>query len=121
MSDFTFLINEFEKNYIKILKSNLNAINYNKKLGYVSTKDYLSDEEIEWYILTKDVYLEKMIKLRIAIKNVTGDKWPLTIDNISFRDDSKSYFELLYKPLPAYLKNIVNLILQREHIPYTLK
>ena len=120
MSDFTFLINEFEKNYIKILKSNLNAISYNKKLGYVPTKDYLSDEEIEWYILTKEVYLEKMIKLRTAINNVTGDKWPLTINNISFRDDSKSDFELLYEPLPDYLKNIVNLILQRENINYTL-
>ena len=47
-------------------------------------------------------FLKKYFEPSTLVKNVLAD------------------FELLYKPLPTYLKNIVNLILQRENINYTL-
>jgi UDP-4-amino-4,6-dideoxy-N-acetyl-beta-L-altrosamine N-acetyltransferase len=115
MTDFTFLINGFNKNYIKILKENKNAISYNKQLGYVATEDYPSDEETQWYELTRENYLKKIPKLRNGIRSITGDDEPLTLSNLSFKDDSDEDLALLYKPLPDFIKNTVNAILEREN------
>src|ERR1035437_2629006 len=64
MTDFTFFVNDFKRNYIKILKSNTNAINYNKQLGYVATNDYPSDSETQWFVLTKESYLKNIQRIR---------------------------------------------------------
>lgn len=114
MTDFTFLINGFEKNYIKILKSNKNSISYNNQLGYVLTNDYPSDSETQWYVLTKENYLKKSQKIRKGIQIVAGDAKPLSIDNISFKDDTDEELDLLYRPLPVFIKSTVNQILERE-------
>lgn len=114
MTDFTFLINGFEKNYIKILKSNKNSISYNTQLGYVLTNDYPSDAETQWYVLTKENYLKKSQKIRKGIQIVAGDSEPLSIDSISFKDDTDEELDLLYKPLPGFIKSTVNQILERE-------
>ncbi|OFY84375.1 MAG: hypothetical protein A3F72_01010 [Bacteroidetes bacterium RIFCSPLOWO2_12_FULL_35_15] len=115
MTDFTFLVNNFKKNYIKILRSNENAINYNKQLGYVLTNDYPSDPETQWYVLTKENYLSNIPKIRKGIKIITADSEALSIKNISFRDDTEQELNLLYKPLPVFVKKNVNLILKREN------
>jgi RimJ/RimL family protein N-acetyltransferase len=115
MTDFTFLINDFTRNYIKILKDNKNAISYNTQLGYVATDEYPSDEETQWYVLTRENYQKKIQKLRKGIKNITGDEEPLAIENISFADDTEHELELLYKPLPVFVKANVNRILEREN------
>jgi len=115
MTDFTFLINHFERNYIKILRSNQNAISYNRQLGYITTEDFPSDEEMQWYLLTRENYLDKIVKLRKGIKNITGDDEPLTSDDISFKDDTEEELNLLYKPLPDFVKETVNCILHREN------
>ncbi|MBP8033107.1 MAG: hypothetical protein KAZ71_00850 [Bacteroidia bacterium] len=114
MSDFTFLITGFNKNYIKILRSNDNAINYNKQLGYVFTNDFISDQETQWYVLTKDNYIKKMLKLRNGIRSITGDIDSLALKDISFRDDDDNVLKLLYEPLPSYVKDNVNEILKKE-------
>ncbi|MCD6018327.1 MAG: hypothetical protein K0S53_1448 [Bacteroidetes bacterium] len=115
MTDFTFLINDFCKNYIKILKENKNAISYNKQLGYVVTDEYSSGEETQWYELVRENYLTKIPKLRNGIRSITGDDEPLTLCNLSFKDDSDEELNLLYKPLPDFIKNTVNIILEREN------
>ncbi len=114
MSDFTFLINHFEKNYIKILNTNLTAISYNKQIGYVKTTDYQYDTESSWYVLTKKDYLKNMVKIRKGIRAICGDETPLSIDNINFNDDTAADFELLYQPLPNFVKHNINLILVRD-------
>lgn len=114
MTDFTFLINGFEKNYIKILKSNKNSISYNNQLGYVLTNDYPSDSETQWYVLTKENYFKKSQKIRKGIQIVAGDSEPLSIDSISFKDDTDEELHLLYRPLPGFIKSTVNQILERE-------
>jgi RimJ/RimL family protein N-acetyltransferase len=114
MSDFTFFITGFNKNYIKILRSNYNAISYNKQLGYVLTTDFLSDEVAQWYVLTKSTYLKKTQKLRNGIRSITGEIEPLTLKDISFRDDNEKDLKLLYEPLPNYVKDNVNEILKKE-------
>jgi RimJ/RimL family protein N-acetyltransferase len=114
MSDFTFFVNDFKRNYIKILRSNQNAINYNKQLGYVVTNDFPSDSETQWYVLTKESYLKHIEKIRKGIKIITVDSEPLSIQNISVTDDTEDDLNMLYKPLPAFVKKNVNLVLKRE-------
>jgi len=112
MSDFTFLITNFNRNYIKILKSNKKAIQHNLFLGYVPTNDLECDEETQWYVLTKENYLKRIPKLRKGAKVITKDGEPLTIHNIDFSDDNKEDFEKLYKPLPQYVRKTVLQILK---------
>lgn len=120
MSDFSFLINNFKRNYIKILKSNENAINYNKQLGYIVTEDYPSDSETKWYVLTKENYMINVPRLRKGIEIITGDSEPLSTMNIDFDDDTDEELELLYKPLPAFVKDNVFKILKHDnrHLPW---
>jgi len=118
MSDFTFLITNFNRNYIKILKSNKKAIQHNLFLGYVPTNDLPSDHETQWYVLTKENYLKRVPKLRKGARVITQDGEPLSINNIDFSDDDKNDFELLYKPLPKYVRKTVEQILKRDNKNY---
>ncbi|MEO6883139.1 MAG: GNAT family N-acetyltransferase [Bacteroidia bacterium] len=115
MSDHAFLICGYKKNYIKILNSNQKAIVYNKQIGYVPTKDYASDKDVQWFELTKEKYEKHVVKIRKAIGIITNDFSPLTIENIDFKDDSDEEIKVLYKPLPSFIReNIANIILKRE-------
>jgi hypothetical protein len=117
MSDFNFIINEFEKNYIRILRSNEKAIGHNKLLGYVPATDRDNSGELQWFVLTKENYLRHRQKLSKVIKFNTGDSNPLTVDDFEFRDDTEKEFDELYSPLPEYLKKKINYCLRRDGIP----
>jgi hypothetical protein len=114
MSDFNFIINEFRKNYIKILKSNTKAINHNKQLGYIPTTDIPSDNEVQWFELTSENYMLKMQKLRKAITLGCGDTSILDPNDFDFKDDSEEEIRSLYSGLPDYLKIKINQCLKRD-------
>ncbi|HVA98983.1 MAG TPA: hypothetical protein VNG53_08815, partial [Bacteroidia bacterium] len=115
MSDHAFLICSYKKNYIKILKSNQKAVLYNQKLGYEPTNDYPSDEEVQWFELTKEKYEKAVVKIRKAIGIITNDFAPLAIENIDFEDDSDEEVTTLYKQIPDYILNkIANVIAKRD-------
>jgi UDP-4-amino-4,6-dideoxy-N-acetyl-beta-L-altrosamine N-acetyltransferase len=117
MSDFNFIINEFEKNYIQILRFNHKAISYNKQLGYVPTQDHPSNEESQWFELTKENYLKNREKLKKVIAVNTHDSNLLSVDDFEFKDDSEQEFLELYSPLPEYLKKKINYCLMRDGLP----
>jgi len=108
MSDFNFLINEFEKNYIKIMRANEKAISYNRQFGYVPTADLEGDAETVWLELKRETYLEKAGNLRRIIASATHDALPLLPDNFDFSDDTDEDLRRLYVPLPAYMKAKIN-------------
>lgn len=110
--DFTFLINNYQENYIKVMKSNSNAIFYNKKLGYIPSDKQLSDEESQYYILTKEKYLQNAEKLRKNIGNITNDSEPLKIADLDFNDTSDEALLLIYEHLPPFQQIIVREILK---------
>lgn len=114
MSDYNFLINGFEYNYIKILKTNLKAIEYNKLLGYELCNDYTSDNHYQWYKLSKENYLKNVSKIRKGIGVATSDYEPLSLDSIDFKDDSNEEIERLYMPLPEFMRKNVDIILKRD-------
>jgi len=104
--------------YIRVLKTNKKALNYNKSLGY-----FIDKEKENYYImkLTKNSFEQKTSKLRKAIKNIygknklefitepidyeigIGDKFTKEINNIP----SKIILKKLKKE--NYLKIILNL------------
>ncbi|MCX6294655.1 MAG: GNAT family N-acetyltransferase [Bacteroidetes bacterium] len=95
--DYTFLLNDFKENYIKVLKSNTNAIFYNKQLGYEAIEKYSEDNQSQYYVLTKENYLKNSGKFRKSIGGITNDFEPLSLSDLDFNDTGD---EELIKVLP---------------------
>lgn len=116
MHDYNFLVCEFEKTIIKVLKTNRQAIIFNKTFGYrLAENDSGHNQNHEVYELTKENYFHKINKYRKAIGKHTGDMEPLGEPHFSFKTTSDEDMIRLYGPLPAYLKEKVNLILKKEN------
>ena len=114
MSDFNFIMNEFETNYIQILRTNTKAISHNKQLGYIASDDLPATSEIQWYVLHRNDYLKNVDKVRKGVSLITGDPSLLSFSDFDFEDDSDEDLNLLYGPLPAYLKEKINFALKRD-------
>lgn len=112
--DYTFLINDYSENYIKILKSNSNAIFYNKKLGYELSDKISEDKESQYYILTKENYLQKEGLFRKSIGNITNDYKPLSLSDIDFNDTTDEDLKKIYTELPDFQKELVKKILREN-------
>lgn len=112
MHDYNFLICEFEKTVIKVLKSNLNAIQFNKTFGYELVSE---TDDFGIYQLKRERYLQKIEKFRKAIGHATGDAEPLGESDFSFSNVSDEELKRLYLPLPVYLREKANLILKKEN------
>lgn len=110
--DYTFLINDYSENYIKILKSNSNAIFYNKKLGYELSDKINEDKESQYYILTKENYLQKEGLFRKSIGNITNDYKPLSLSDIDFNDTTDEELLLIYEQLQPFQQGMVTKILE---------
>jgi RimJ/RimL family protein N-acetyltransferase len=110
--DYTFLINDYSENYIKILKSNSNAIFYNKKLGYELSDKISEDKESQYYILTKENYLQKEGLFRKSIGNITNDYEPLSLSDIDFNDTTDEELSLIFEQLRPFQQGMVTKILE---------
>lgn len=115
MNDYTFLINNFSNSYIKILRTNTNAILYNRALGYEPARDKKEHDNYEWYVLTKERYLSKTQKYRNVIASLTNDSNPLTEDDFSFSNVNDADMKRLYGALPPDLKAKINHVLSSEN------
>lgn len=117
MSDFNFIVNEFETNYIRILHSNPKAKAHNQLLGYKPSTNFPANDQYQIFELTKKDYLITGNKLRKTIGNLLKDDQPLSFDEIDFLDDSEDELIQLYNPLPNYLKEKINIALKRDDQP----
>jgi len=108
MDDYTFLIQNFNATYAKVLKSNTAVIEYNKLMGYELCEPRNSDKDVQWMILTREAYLKRMQTLRVGIKHQTGDGEPLSTNDYSFSDDSPQEINLLYKGLPPDIQQHID-------------
>ncbi len=115
MHDYNFLVCEFEKTIIKVLNSNTVAIQFNKMFGYEPT-DVIDDQnDFRHYELRREIYLQKIGKYRKAVGLHTGDAEELGEKDFSFENTSDEEMKRLYGPLPKYLLDKVNLILNKEN------
>ncbi len=111
MLDYTFLLNEYKENYIKVLKSNSNAIFYNKQLGYEAIEKYSGDGESQYYVLGKEKYLNHVNKFRKSIGAITGDYEPLSLSNLDFNDTSEEELIRIFPLLKDFQKQQLKKIL----------
>lgn len=110
--DYSFLINDYRENYIQVLRTNSNAIFYNKQLGYEPTDRFSDDKESQYYVLTRDKYLKQVEKFRDSIGKITNDYEPLSIANLDFKDFSDEEIKGVYPHLPDFQKQLVKKILE---------
>jgi hypothetical protein len=115
MHDYNFLICEFEKTIIKVLKTNVNAIQFNKSFGYEPVSEESNEQNYQTFQLTRENYLQKIAKYRKAVGVHTGDMEELGENNFSFCNTADADILRLYGPLPKYLVEKVNLILKKEN------
>jgi RimJ/RimL family protein N-acetyltransferase len=108
MNDYTFIIQNFNATYAKVLAANTSIIEYNTLMGYVPCEPQNDDKGVQWMILTRENYLKKMALMRVGLKNMTGDGEPLSTDNYSFEDDSPEEIKLLYTGLPADIQKHID-------------
>jgi hypothetical protein len=67
-----FRFDLLRKSFVQILKSNQKAIAFNKQLGY-SLLPGQEKNKSQWYLLTKEDYLEKTKKIRQVAAKLTQD------------------------------------------------
>lgn len=107
--DFSFLINDFISNQIKVIKSNTKALNFNKLLGYEVVSE---DSDFFYLTLSKDKYLKKSEGYRKIIGNETGDFSLLNLSNFSFDDTPDEELKRIFPFLPEFQKDLVEKVLK---------
>jgi UDP-4-amino-4,6-dideoxy-N-acetyl-beta-L-altrosamine N-acetyltransferase len=74
--DFIFnFLNISNKSFIRILKNNKRAISYNKQIGYILLPGQ-GHNKLQYYVLTKEDYEKKAVRLRKAAQIISGDNDP---------------------------------------------
>lgn len=97
--DYTFLLNDYTANNIKVIQSNSKALNFNKLLGYEITK---TDQSFYYLTLTKERYLKKSESFRKIIGQETNDFEPLKLSDISFEDTTDDELRKVFPLLREY-------------------
>ena len=114
MHDYNFHICEFEKTFIKVLKNNISAINFNKLIGYKIDSEDPSQPYLECSI-HRDYYFDKITKYRNAIGKLYNDYEPLNKYDFSFKENSDEDIKRYFGELPKYLIEKVNSVLELEN------
>ena len=113
--DYTFLINNYRDNYIKVMQSNTNAIFYNKQLGYEISDRQSNDPESQYFVLTKERYLQKAEKFRKSIGIITSDYYPLSLRDLDFNDTTDETLINIYNNLRPFQQSLVKQILALQN------
>lgn len=113
VNDHAFKLIGFKKSYVKVMKNNSYALQYNKMMGYLPSTDKVSTSEYQWLELSADRYEKYNGRLRKAIGLLTGDFTPLNINDFSFDDDTDEDLRLLICPLPQHIRDEAQKILSR--------
>jgi hypothetical protein len=114
-NDFTFhTFHRINTVYAKVVDGNKIASGYNKLMGYELCPPMNDDKDVQWMKLTKKSYLRHVKTTRKGITKLTGDKTPLSPEEIDFSDDSAEDIEHLYKGLPPAELKILSPIIARS-------
>ncbi len=85
LTDISFIIG-LERTYVKILRTNPKAIQFNKQLGYEILEGQ-EEFENQQYVLTKENYFRKTEKLRMTLEKLSPRKYTIRITD---KDDESS-------------------------------
>lgn len=112
-NDFSFFVLSFNKTYSRVRLDNVQAIQYNKQMGYRETATNTVNGEILMELSAED-YRKNAGRIRQGLQVLYNDHTPLSLDDISFADDTPADFKNLYTGLPSYTTDMIKQILQRE-------
>lgn len=103
MIELTFNVIGLDSTYAEVRAENARSKYYNAKLGYVLWKE---DREAgkEVHVLTRENYMSKGIKIREAVRRITGDDTPVSWSDIDLSNINEEERRLMYDPLPEYLR-----------------
>jgi len=105
MAEFTFMVLMFNKTFAEVLASNNAQVKYNEFMGYELVQkqgDKLT------YVLTKESYIKKRVRLLKAIQHLTKDKKQITWQDIDLSKVLKEERTNLYSGLPDYVQEGLN-------------
>jgi RimJ/RimL family protein N-acetyltransferase len=114
MHDYNFHICEFNSTYVKVLKDNKTAINFNKSIGYEIIDE---NPHGNFYLceLTRDKYIDQIEKHRKSLGKLYNDIEPLNGNDFTFSNLSDEDIKRYFGPLPKYLIDKVNMVLKKEN------
>jgi UDP-4-amino-4,6-dideoxy-N-acetyl-beta-L-altrosamine N-acetyltransferase len=98
--------------YVKILKDNYKAIQFNTNIGFKILPDQ-EKENNQKYVLTLESYEEKTLKLRQLLKKVYTDKITIIINHPDDHVSKKAIED--YKIQPEHIKNRVEFIINENY------
>ncbi|MGZ4038323.1 MAG: hypothetical protein ACXVPQ_10880, partial [Bacteroidia bacterium] len=110
LTDISFSIG-FKHTFIKVLRSNVQAINYNKQMGYRLCEGEEQNEN-QAYVLDEASYLKKTQEARQALYKIYGHTIEITVD-----DPEHEVTQFLLKKLeavPAHKKSNIEVVYERE-------
>ncbi len=108
LTDISFLIG-MERTYVKIMRNNAYAIQFNKQLGY-ELLDNQETKENQQYVLTKKNYFEKTDKFRKTLQKISSQIYTIRIKNKE-HVASKKLIEQ-YNSSIEENKKLINLIIE---------
>jgi len=108
LTDISFLIG-MERTFVKIMRTNTNAIQFNKQLGY----ELLNDQETienQKYVLTKKNYFQKTNKFRKTLQKISTEKYTIRITDKKHFASKKLITQ--YNSSCEENKKLINLIIE---------
>ena len=107
LTDISFLIG-LERTFIKILRNNPKAIQFNKQLGY-EILDGQQEFENQQYVLTKENYYKKTEKVRKALDKLSSQKYSIRITDKE--NESSKWIIEQYERSSEENKKLIKLII----------
>ena len=108
LTDISFLIG-MERTFVKIMRTNTNAIQFNKQLGYELLPDQ-EENENQQYVLTKENYFTKTARLRKTLQKLSTKKYSIRITDKEHIASKKLIDQ--YNRCGEENKNLINLTIE---------
>ena len=114
LNDWNFFFNDFNLNYAQVLKSNQQAISYNKFMGYKVSERVHENPEVIWMEQSKEDYIrfrEKFTSLKLVNCDISE---PLSGDDLSIEEREVAYKKSFIAKLPEKQRAMYQKLLDKR-------
>ncbi|MBL4709048.1 MAG: hypothetical protein JKY48_11495 [Flavobacteriales bacterium] len=114
LNDWNFFFNDFNLNYAQVLKSNQQAISYNKFMGYRVADRIHENPDVIWMEQSKEAYIrfrKKFTSLKLVSFDITEQ---LTSDDLSIEEREVEYKKTFIAKLPEKQRKMYQSLLDRR-------
>ncbi len=114
LNDWNFFFNDFNLNYAQVLKSNQQAISYNKFMGYKLAKRKHENPDVIWMEQSKEDYVnfrKKFVKLKLLNIDISNQVGP---DDLSIDEREVEYKKSFIAKLPEKQRQMYQTLLDNR-------